>query len=656
VITHDFWTRRFNRRASIVGETMQIGAIRYEIIGVAPADFVGTEPGRLTDIFVPSTMNTAALNSPGWSWFRIWIRPKNGADARDIQQILQPGFAAEHKAESARLPPETTKARMDAFLNEEVALLPAASGASGVKKQYRGPLLILMALVALVLLVACANVANLLIGQALTRVREMALRLSIGAGRGRLVQLMMIESLLLAAMATAVGWLIAEWSAPVVVSMLAPPDDPVRLVLDADRRALAFGATLTLGVTLLFGLIPALRAASAKPMQALRGGDDPRDHRRLTQTLVAAQMAFSVAVLFVAGLFVTTFSKLSNLPLGFADSDLIVLDTDARSDLPPETWAHIVETLRNTPGVDAAAAAGWLPLSGNSWRGRVTVKGRTPPVVPPYFVSVGVEYFKTMGIPIRDGRDFRVGDKQPTEDSSPIGIVNEAFARVYFDGRSPVGQQVNVRGGVMEIVGLVGDAVYRDLREPIRPQVYLPLETRSGVSIVVRTTGDPASFGPQLGRQIAGMSMGLRADSSEMSALVRRQLLRERVLAILSMFFAGVAVLLAAVGLYGVLNHAVIRQRKEIGIRLALGSGSARVVAHVTGGLFLMSAVGASAGLLAGMAGGRFVESLLFGVNVTGPAAVLAPVAALLLAAAAAALPAALRASRLDPSQALRSE
>jgi putative ABC transport system permease protein len=652
VITYDYWTRRFNRRADIAGQTLRIGSKQFEIIGVAPKGFVGTEPGRLTDVFAPSMMMTAAaLDSPGWSWFRMWVRPKNGADAKEIQQIMQADFAADHRVKAARMPPETPKARVDAYLREEIALIPAASGASGVKKQYRSPLLILMTLVALVLLVACANVANLLIGQALTREKEMALRLSIGAGRGRLVQLVLIESLLLAAMATAVGSLIASWSAPLVVSMLAPPDEPVRLVLNAGWRSIAFGALLTLAVTMLFGVAPALRASSARPLHALRGGENPRGQWRLTHSLIAIQMTFSVAVLFVAGLFLTTFHRLSTQPLGFAGNGLVILDVDAPDTLEAERWAQIV---------GAAAVAGWTPLSGNTWSGRVVMPGRIPPSLPPYFVTVGPGYFETLGIPMRSGRDFRAGDPQPKVVKKlaipGVGIVNDAFAKVYFDGRNPVGQRVDIGGTTMEIVGVVGDAVYRNLRERIRPQAYVPFESGGNASVVFRTKRDEAAFGTEVSKRLVTMPGGLHVDVTDMTAVVRRQLLRERLLAILSMFFAGVAVLLAGVGLYGVSNHAVIRQRREIGIRLALGAGAGRIVGHVTGGLFLMISIGAAAGLAAGVAGGRFVESLLFGVRATEPSAVIAPLAALFGAAAVAALPAALRASRLNPSKALRSE
>jgi putative ABC transport system permease protein len=312
------------------------------------------------------------------------------------------------------------------------------------------------------------------------------------------------------------------------------------------------------------------------------------------------------------------------------------------------------------PGVDAAAVAAWTPLSGNTWTGRIIIPGRTPPALSPYYVSVAPAYFETMKIPMRSGRDFRAGDTPPIVEKSRkipgVGIVNESFTRVYFDDRDPVGQHVDIGGTTMEIIGVVGDAVYRNLRERIRPQVYLPFESGENASIVFRTKGDPSVLGTQVSKRIATMPGGLRADSTEMSAVARHQLLRERLLAILSMFFAGIAVLLAGVGLYGVSNHAVIRRRHEIGIRLALGAGARRIVAQVTGPLFLMISIGAVAGLAAGVAGGRFVESLLFGVRATEPFAVVAPLAALFGAAAMAALPAALRASRLNPSKALRSE
>jgi predicted permease len=664
VISHGLWTSRFNRRADVIGDTIHFGSQRFEIIGVAPQSFTGTEPGRLTDVFIPSMMAGAALTSPGWSWFRIWVRPREGTTAGEVQQMLQTRFAAEHRDHLKAFLPGTPQQQIDAYLREEIQLLPAGAGVSLTQKIYREPLMILAALVALVLLVACANVANLMTGQALTRAREMALRLSIGAARGRLVQLVLIESLLLAVLATAAGALFAWWSAPFVVSMLAPPDDPVRLVLSVDWRALTFGAVLTLVVTLFFGLFPALRASSVSPMRAIRGNEDPHANRRLTGSLIAAQMAFSVAVLVIASLFVATFQRLSNQPLGFADRGLSMLEVEGRADQTRETWAAVADHVRQTPGVESAAFASWTPLSGNSWTGTVAAMGRPPQSRSPYFLSVSPAYFETMKTPLIDGRDFRTGDAPPVIDKTHpapgVGIVNQSFVRVYFDGRNPVGERVTFganRMTTMEIVGVVGDAVYRSLREPMRPQVFLPLEPRSGGTLVVRSTRDPAVLGTEVRREMARFRPDLQSRGvATMTGVVKSQMLRERLLATLSVFFATVALVLAAIGLYGVLSHAVIRQRREIGVRIALGARPSEIVRRVGGRMLALVAIGAAAGIAAGVGAGRFVESLLFHVTAADPLAFAVPVLTLALAAAAAALPPALRAVRIDPAKALRTE
>ena len=329
VLSYDYWTRRFGRDPKVLGRTFRLANNSYEIVGVAVRGFTGTEPGFVTDVFIPSMMNTQALDSPGWSWFRIWVRPKAGITPEQIRQPLQAALTFEQQERIKRLSSDTPKQKLDAYLSHTVNLLPAASGASDLQREGRRPLLILGVLVALVLLVACANVGNLLTAQATARAREMALRVSIGAGRGRLLQMVFVESATLAVMASALGALFAWRVAPLVVSMLAPADDPVRLILDADWRAVGFGVALTAAVTFLFGLAPALRASSVKPMSALKGGeDDPHSRRYLMNGLVAAQMAFCVLVLFVAGLFVTTFERLSNRPLGFSQKGVLLLNTD----------------------------------------------------------------------------------------------------------------------------------------------------------------------------------------------------------------------------------------------------------------------------------------------------------------------------------------
>ena len=441
VLSYEYWTRRFGRNPRAVGQTLRLDSRPYEIVGVTPKGFIGTEPGRITDIYVPATMNVEALNSPGWSWFRLWLRPGPGVTVAEIEQSLQTVFAEQHRLDVKQFPPETPRPRIDAYLNERIPLLPAGSGASGMQQDFRRPLLILAALVALVLLVACTNVANLLIAQALARGREMALRVSIGADRWRLIRLVLVESAMLAVSASIVGLLIGSWAAPLVVSMLSPSEEPVRLVLDTDWRAIAFALALATTVTCLFGLAPAVRASSFTPVSALKGDSDARGHRRLMKMLVGAQMAFCVFVLFVAVLFVATFARLARQPLGFSHDRLLLVDAQWPGKAQPaERWMQIVEGVRESPGVEAAAFSGWTFLSGNRWTGTVFVPGRPVETRPAYFLEVSPGFFDTMRIDISGGRDFRPGDVAPklNERNQPVpgvAIVNSSFVRVYFDAK-----------------------------------------------------------------------------------------------------------------------------------------------------------------------------------------------------------------------------
>ena len=668
VLSHDYWARRFGRDPGVAGRTVRLGARPYEIIGVAPRGFTGTEPGRITDIFIPSVMNAEALTSPGWAWFRMWMRPKPGVEAEQVRQALQTVFTQEHRDHLSSFPPETPQHRIDAYLSEQVLLLPAGSGASVAQKSFRRPLVILAALVALVLLIACTNVANLLTAQAIGRAREMALRVSIGAGRGRLVQLVLVECALLAILASAAGALFAWWAAPFVVSMLATPEDPIRLVLGADWRTLGFGIVLILFVIGTFGLAPALRASAVKPITAIKEHSDRHARRGLTHGLIGAQMALCVFVVFVAGLFVATFERLSTRPLGFAHERVIVVDVETRGKpQDPAGWERLGDTIRQTPGVEKVAFAAWTLLSENRWRASVRVAGGEFGEQAPYFLEVNPGFFDAMTITMLDGRDFRPGDLPPEFVEKPqpragVGIVNEAFARQSFDGRSPVGQRVLVRQGkqtdaALEIVGLVADASYYNVREPMRPNVFVPIERRRGNgSFLVRTAGDPSALGPVIQRQLTEANPGMRARAALQSGLVRRQMVRERLLATLSIFFASLALLLAAIGLYGVLNYAVTQQRREIGLRMALGARPSHVVRRVVTEMLLTVSLGAIAGVSAGIAAGRLIEPLLFEVKAGDPVAMATPLVVLALAAAVAALPPAIRAVRVDPVEILRAE
>ena len=676
VLSYNYWTRRFGRDPGVLGKTFRIRQIgagnmgndRLEIVGVAPQGFTGTEPGEVTDVFLPAMMNAGAINNPGWLDFRIWVRPHPGVSPEQVRQSLQAAFTHEHRERLKEFHSDTPSRVIDAFLKEEVLLLPAAAGAGRLQKQYRRPLVILSLLVVLVLLIACANVANLLTAQAAARTREMALRVSIGAGRFRLIQLVLVESALLAISASALGALFASWAAPLVVSMLRLPGDPVRLIFATSWREVAFSVALAFLVTLLFGLAPAFRASAVQPITALKGADDPRARAWLMRALLAAQVAFCVLVLFVAGLFLNTFHRLANRPLGFTAERVLIIDASAHArEQPAEAWMRVADHLRRTPGVQSVSLAGWPLLSGNSLTFAVRLPGR--PVEPrqPYFLEVSPGFFETMRIRLIDGRDVRPGDLPPRLHASGqplpgVGIVNEAFARTYFNGANPVGRSVDVRqskdlAAPMEIVGYVGDAAYRDLREAVPPTVYVPVVERQHITFLARIAGDPQALAPILRREASRARSDVRVHAIQpQDNFIRSKLVRERMLAALSLFFALVALVLAAVGLYGVLNYSVTRQRRDISIRMALGARSTHILRRVTTDIAVMICLGSAIGLAGGLASGRLIEALLFEVKATDFAMFVMPIFTLAGVALMAALPPAIRAARIDPAQTLRSD
>ena len=664
VISHEYWRRRFAGDPSVAGRTFRIGRRVIEIVGVAPEGFTGTEPGVVTDFFMPSMMNAEALDSPGWSWFRIWVRPKPDVDVDRVQALLAARFHEDHLARVKLFPPDTPQSRIEAYLSERLTLRPAGAGVSALQKSFRRPLWILAALAALLLLIACANVANLLLARAMSRRIELALRVSIGAARGRLVQLMLIESALLAVLACGAGALFAWQAAPLIVSMLSPLERPVRLILDVDGRTLALGAALTVAVTMLFGLVPALRASAVTPLETLKETRAHRGHRRLTGALVAAQMALCVFLLVGAGLFVGTFERLKAKPLGFQPVKLVQLVAESRAAQPPEIWAQLAAALRENPRVESVAVAGWAPLTGNRWRSSITVAGRSPQANAPNWVNVSPGYFETMRTPVVEGREFRAGDRAPgrnaqKEPVAGVAVVNQAFVLTYFDGRNPVGERVIVdsTSAPMEIVGIVADAVYYDVREAIHPAVFVPLGARDNATLLVRTADAGADLGAVLRREVSRARPDIQVrDAVPFEAIVTQQMIRERLLAALSSFFAGLALLVAVIGVYGVLNYAVTRERQEIGLRMALGARPGHVLTLLMTWLLGVVCLGAFAGIAGGVAFGRTVQTLLFEMEPTDPFALMVPILALAGAAALAALPPAIRAVRVDPAQAIRSE
>jgi len=662
VLSYDYWARRFGGDPGVLGRKFRMTGVEYQVVGIAGRAFTGTEPGTITGIFLP-TMMAGGVTDPYSGWFRTFVRLKPGAAAQRVRDALSPVFQAYHE-EQAKGFKGWPKDRLQALLSNRLVIEPAAVGVSGLQDDYRTALAALGALVALILMIACANLANLMTARASTRAREMALRVAIGAGRWRLVQLVMAESAWIAFCGAAIGGALAWWSAPLVVSMINPADHPVRLVLPADLRVLGFAAALAAGVTVLFGLGPAVRASAVRPASALKEARGTRSRHRLMHALIAAQVAFCFLVLMDTGLFTATFARLSNQPTGFAADGVIHAVTAARGQSVLH-WQQVAQQLRSLPRVEAVALADFPPLSGSMMGGFVAINGGQPGGALVRFLSVSPGWFDAMKIPFLGGQDFAETDAGPG-----IAIVNQTFANVYFHGENAIGRIFDTNrdhGMRCRILGVVRDSRYDEMRGPIAPVVYLPFQSvdaqgrpraPTGAAFVLRISGpNPLALAPLVRREIMHARPGfLVSRIVPQTELVEQQTMRERLLALLASFFAGVALLLAGIGLYGVLGYALVERRRELGIRLAVGAPARDIVRLATVDGLTMVVAGAAAGLGLAFLSMRYLEPLLYGVKATDPARVVLPAAILFAAALAASVPAAISAVRIDPVETLRAD
>ncbi|HYP14565.1 MAG TPA: ABC transporter permease [Bryobacteraceae bacterium] len=666
VLSHEYWTRRFGADPRVLGRTFRLGNAVYEIIGVVGEGFTGTQPGTFVDIFVPTMMNTPSIGSVNAFWIRTFVRPQPGTRPEPLAANMNAVYRAMEQ-ERAKTFTNMPKHIASGYPRDRVVVEPASAGLSAMQRNYSLSLRTLGVLVGLVLLISCANIANLMTARATARNREMALRVSIGAGRARLIQMVLAESAWLAALATIAGGLFAAWSAPLVVRLINPPGDPARLNLSFDWRLLGFGVALAFAATVLFGLAPAFRASGVKPANALKGGDDPHARRRMMHALIAAQVAFCFVVLVVGTLFVSTYDRLIDQPSGYSSERLLALETVAARPQASVHWAQVASHLQSVPGVEAVAYSEWPIMSGEMSNNFISINGAPPSDILTFFLPVSPGWIDAMKIRLLDGRDFR-----PEEVNPGAVLVNQEFARRYFDGQNPVGKffdvpQQDVPPQRHRIVGMVGDARYDSMRKPMVPVAYVPYQSvdakgaprpNARAAYMVRTTStDPLALAPVLRREVSKVRSDFRVSNIRTQHEIdAAHTIRERLLAMLAMFFCATALLLAGVGLYGVLDYSVLQRRREIGIRLAIGARASNIVRSVTRDVFAMVLLGAVVGLAGGVASEKYIRSLLFGVKTTDLGMLLLPAAAILAVALLAAVPAIHRAIRINPAKLLRAD
>ena len=690
VISYGFWQRRFGGAADTIGRSITVERVPYTIVGVTPPGFFGVDVGRTFDIATPIGTKTLIqgpriLEARSHWWLRIFIRLKPGQTAESGTARLR---ALQPRIREAVTPTDWSPAQRARFLSDAFTLEPAATGDSGIRARYRRPLLTLMVVVVLVLLIACANLANLLLARASARRWEFSVRIALGASRVRVARQLLTESVLLASAGALLGLLLAQVSSRLLVRQLSTATNNVFLDLSLDWRVLGFTAGVALITAILFGMAPALRATRAQPNDALKaqsrgaiGDGHARGRFNPGSALIVLQVALSLVLVVAAGLFTRTFSSLAGRPLGFDSGSILVASIEIPSASErkdearrPELFRQLIRAAAAIPGVSHAALSEVTPLGTNTWNNEVDLLD-APPLAGDdrlaYFNMVSPGWFETYGTPILAGRDFTEADTPATP---RVALVNEAFARRFNGGKNPIGMRVRAQGDTQLIVGVVRDAVYESLRAPVPPTIYLPYgqATRlpSSTSISVRTAGgSPAQTLPktqtltqaltpmQLTRPLAAalrhVDADLRITFRPLADQVDAALIQERIVAALSAFFGALALLLAGLGLYGITSYAVNRRRAEIAIRMALGAAPAGVVGLVLRRVVILIALGIIAGTAASLWASRFVSPLLFGLEPRDPVTLVAAIVLLAAIGALAGWLPARRASRIDPARIL---
>ena len=680
VISYVFWQRRYAGDPTVMGKILRLNRRPFEIVGVTPPWFTGLNVDRGFDVAIPIACepllhpDRSALDSRSNWWLNVLgrLRPEESlAQAAARMNLLAPDV------NRATLPPDLNPQDQAEYLKNLFALSPAARGFSETGSQYRGALFLLMAIAGLVLLIACANVANLLLARAAARQREIAVRMAIGASRARIVRQLLTESLLLSLLGTGGGFLLALAGSRLLIHLLSTTANPLDIDLSPDLRVFAFTLAAAVLTALLFGLAPAFLATRVELERALkenaRTATPGASRFDSNKALIVGQVALSLMLLVGSGLFLGTLRNLLTIDPGFQRQNVLVIDADFQQASVPKSqrvrvYGETIERLRALSGVVSASSSAIVPISGRGWNDVVQAEGFNATSFMDglaFFNRISPEYFKTMRTPVLVGREFDAHDDSV---SRKVTVINESAARHFFGSVNAIGKTIRLdrprdeHGGpdLYEVIGVVKDAKYFSIEEKPARTIYLSSaqddDPPPNIAYEVRSSNSVERLIPSIRAAIAAVNRDASLEFRNFETQVSDSLLRPRVVAVLSAAFGLLALLLAMIGLYGVTNYAVVRRKSEIGIRLALGQQRSAVVWLMLRGVALLLLIGILCGVVASLAAGRLVTGLLYGIRPNDPLQVGAAVFILALAAGLAAYLPARRAARLDPMAALREE
>jgi predicted permease len=677
VISHAFWQDRYGGAESVIGSHLSLDGHAFPIIGVAPRGFYGLSAGTKFDVAIPiCTVRVFGKDSrtdgrSTW-WLEIMGRLKPETAPQQLKarlEVLSPQVFA------AAMPLDWAQTEQQEFLRRILVGVPAPTGPSYLRQRMERPLYVLMAVVGLVLLIACANIASLMLARGTAREKEMATRRALGASRARLIRQLLTECILLSLAGALMGMLFARWGNEVLLRYISTGRETVFFDLSLNMRVLMFTAAVAVLTGILFGVLPAFRSTRVSLTSAMKGGraveSDARLRFRPGMWMVASQIALSLVLMVSAGLFLRSLVKLATLDIGFDRNSVLLANVNLKvakvvPDQRLEVYDEVETRLQKLPGVISVGRSWRTPVTGYEWNEYVSVDSPGAPKGDDslvYFNYASPGYFVTMHSPLLAGRDFQASD---TKTAPRVAVVNETVARKFFPGTNPVGKTFHAGdpsrepGPTFQVVGLVKDSKYESLREATFPQAFFPISQIPGNDdfeyFEIRTARRPESVIAAVQETVAQVNKGISLEFATLAKQVDDSLVQERLLATLSAFFGGLALLLAMIGLFGALSYLVTQRQVEFGIRMALGAMPASILRLVLWEVATVLLVGVAAGLCLALATVRVLESLLFGMSARDSVTLVTATLVLAVAAFAAGYLPARRAMRIDPMDALRYE